>query len=502
MELNKQDEKLLQELLKKYKTGLISGLIPGSNISLTSTGCRDKIISSTGDGGSGDMLRSTYDRTNVNASAFDMENMIEGATKKILTSAERTKLNNLSGTNTGDQDLTPYLTSATAAATYQPIGSYLTSISGLNISQLTNDSGYITSAALSPYLTTSAAASTYQPILVSGTSIKTINGTSLLGAGDITISAAAALSDITDATAAHTINNAAFQQEWKWDSLGSGIGLKISTASTAATANTQVLMELRKTGVTSDAGYGSTLLNVINEDGNPSYVTKAAHFEAKNFAATFGKTGIGTGYGNVAILGNSKLHFLHNGVQSAYIYRLYNAPILHIVPPPEGSVNIGTGSLNMISFDKGAVAGNSFMGVGYSSTTKQTQVFGGDPYLGYRAASTHAGVIENESGVLKFSANTGLLGGYNNFTPTWQLVLHGANNNVGVGTLTPNTSAKLDVSSTTQGFAPPEMTATQASAISTTTRKLIIYVTDTNGTFTSAGLWMWNGTTWKLILAE
>jgi hypothetical protein len=133
--------------------------------------------------GSGDMLRATYDPTNKNADAFSMENMVEGATKKILTSAERTKLNNLSGTNTGDQDLTPYLTSATAAATYQPIGAYLTTISGLNISQLTNDSGYITSAALSPY----------QPILVSGTNIKTVNGTSLLGAGDITISGAPAL---------------------------------------------------------------------------------------------------------------------------------------------------------------------------------------------------------------------------------------------------------------------------------------------------------------------
>ena len=31
----------------------------------------------------GDMLRSTYDPTNVNADAFDMENMIEGAAKKI-----------------------------------------------------------------------------------------------------------------------------------------------------------------------------------------------------------------------------------------------------------------------------------------------------------------------------------------------------------------------------------------------------------------------------------
>ena len=287
--------------------------------------------------------------------------------------------------------------------------------------------------------------------------------------------------------------------------LGSGIGLKISTASTAATANTQVLVELRKTSQTPPnvGGYESTLLNVINEDNNYAYNMKAAHFEAKDFAATFGKSGLNAGYGNVGILGNGKLHFLHNGVQSAYIYRMPNAPILHIVPPPEGGVIISTGSGRQVSFDRGASASDIYMAVGYTSTTKQTQVFGGDNLSGnYRATSIHAGVIENESGVFKFSANSGLSGGYNNFTPTWQLVLHGANNNVGVGTLTPNTSAKLDVSSTTQGFAPPEMTATQASAITTTTRKLIIYVTDTNGTFTSAGLWMWNGTTWKLILAE
>lgn len=69
--------------------------------------------------------------------------------------------------------LTPYLTSATAAATYQPIGAYLTTIAGLNISLLTNDSGYITAAALSGYLLSSTAASTYVPL----TRNLTINGT-------------------------------------------------------------------------------------------------------------------------------------------------------------------------------------------------------------------------------------------------------------------------------------------------------------------------------------
>ena len=48
--------------------------------------------------GTGDMLASVYDPTAVNADAFDMDNMVEGATNKILTAAERTKL--------GDQVLT------------------------------------------------------------------------------------------------------------------------------------------------------------------------------------------------------------------------------------------------------------------------------------------------------------------------------------------------------------------------------------------------------------
>lgn len=42
--------------------------------------------------GAGDMLKATYDPTNKNADAFNMENMSEGSTKKIMTQAERTKL--------------------------------------------------------------------------------------------------------------------------------------------------------------------------------------------------------------------------------------------------------------------------------------------------------------------------------------------------------------------------------------------------------------------------
>jgi len=51
----------------------------------------------------GDMTKVVYDPTAVNDDAFDMENMAEGASNKILTTAERTTIGNQSGTNTGDE---------------------------------------------------------------------------------------------------------------------------------------------------------------------------------------------------------------------------------------------------------------------------------------------------------------------------------------------------------------------------------------------------------------
>ena len=54
------------------------------------------------------------------------------------------------------------------------------------VSELTNDSGYITNAALTD-LATKEEVSAKQDTLVSGTNIKTINGNSILGAGNISI---------------------------------------------------------------------------------------------------------------------------------------------------------------------------------------------------------------------------------------------------------------------------------------------------------------------------
>lgn len=67
--------------------------------------------------------------------------------------------------------------------------------------------------------------------------------------------------------------------------------------------------------------------------------------------------------------------------------------------------------------------------------------------------------------------------------------------NVGIGTTSPDASALLDLASTTQGLLFPRMTATQGSAI-TGVNGLVIYVTNTNGTFTAAGFWGYEGGAW------
>jgi hypothetical protein len=69
-----------------------------------------------------------------------------------------------------------------------------------------------------------------------------------------------------------------------------------------------------------------------------------------------------------------------------------------------------------------------------------------------------------------------------------------------VGTsATADASSILTIASTTQGILPPRMTATQASAISSPAEGLLVYVTNTNGTFTAKGWWGWDGAAWQKL---
>ncbi len=55
-----------------------------------------------------DMEASTYDPTEVEGDAFDMDNMVQGDTNKFVSDAELTVLQNTSGINTGDQEASDF----------------------------------------------------------------------------------------------------------------------------------------------------------------------------------------------------------------------------------------------------------------------------------------------------------------------------------------------------------------------------------------------------------
>jgi hypothetical protein len=75
------------------------------------------------------------------------------------------------------------------------------------------------------------------------------------------------------------------------------------------------------------------------------------------------------------------------------------------------------------------------------------------------------------------------------------LIAYFAEAQIGIGTTTPNASAKLDVSSTNKGFLPPRMTYAQRTAISSPAEGLMVYQTD--GT---SGLYYYGSSGWIYII--
>jgi uncharacterized protein (TIGR02145 family) len=94
-----------------------------------------------------------------------------------------------------------------------------------------------------------------------------------------------------------------------------------------------------------------------------------------------------------------------------------------------------------------------------------------------RADSPTEGIDFGKSEVTPFSG--WIQSGFNGNTSD-PLSLQPLGGRVGIGVLSPNTSAVLDVSSTTQGFLPPRMTLVQRDAIANPAAGLIIFNTTTN----------------------
>lgn len=66
--------------------------------------------------------------------------------------------------------------------------------------------------------------------------------------------------------------------------------------------------------------------------------------------------------------------------------------------------------------------------------------------------------------------------------------------NVGIGTTSPDASAKLDITATDKGILVPRMTMVQRNAIASPATGLLIFQTDN-----TAGFYYYNGSVWTMI---
>jgi uncharacterized cupin superfamily protein len=95
--------------------GTVTTLPAGSPATVENTGTEKDAILNFGipEGHDGDMQKSTYDPNNKNDDAFDMDNMSEGATNKILTASERA---NFHAPGSDDQDLSGLISKSIGTA--------------------------------------------------------------------------------------------------------------------------------------------------------------------------------------------------------------------------------------------------------------------------------------------------------------------------------------------------------------------------------------------------
>lgn len=171
----------------------------------------------------------------------------------------------------------------------------------------------------------------------------------------------------------------------------------------------------------------------------------------------------------------------------------------------EGNMSIGTptipASTRLTIKGQGATSATTSLLVENSAGTELIKVLDD----GQLAIKSNSGGVSTTSGTSIFSYTSGG-GGVLDVNPSngnsvkfrargdndiFLIQTNPAGDNVGIGASSPDSTAKLQVDSTTQGFLPPRMTGTQRDAIESPASGLIIYNTTTNKAQ------CYNGTSWN-----
>jgi len=371
------------------------------------------------------------------------------------------------------------------------IAGYLTGISGMMVTSAlgytpydsSNPSGYITASSLSGYLTAATAASTYEPKITAGTtaqywrgdkSWQTLDKTAV-GLGSVENTALSTWAGSTNITTLGTVATGT----WSATAIGATKG---GTGQTTYATGDILYASAANTLSKLAAGTNGHVLTLAA--GVPTWAAPSGGGSGWGLTGNAGTSGAYPYTNFMGTTDNQNVIFKRN---NAFIFGLYSTGI---------SVGINTADNKYIEV-QGSTTGNPATGYSYTGyggfQTYTSNEFG----FSQLNSSKIFGIGIGTDGITRIK--TGTSSGVD--TAIYINGAYGGNGNVGIGG-SPVNGAKLAVVSTTSVFLPPVMTATNGSAIATVPKGGLCYITDTNGTFTSAGWWGFNGTIWKLILAE
>lgn len=155
------------------------------------------------------------------------------------------------------------------------------------------------------------------------------------------------------------------------------------------------------------------------------------------------------------------------------------------------ATTITSQTIRMKIFDTGNIGINTTTDAGFRLDVNGSGRFNNEFILN-RSDGVEMFRMNNSPAVLTFNGN-------NSSTPTLRFhsqsnilfYLKASENRIGINTTTPNASAILDVTSTTQGFLPPRMTTTERNAIASPAAGLVVYDNTDNKHYG------YNGTTWN-----